>query len=136
MSRSSLMTSPRRGLTLLLALGVPALALACTSGVTPLCDDAGSCLIAPPLDGSVVGEEAPADGSVDGLIEGGGADGPVEGGADGPVDSPVEGGADSPVEGSVDALVEGAVDGGVDGPIDGSAGAEPEPEAGQDADKG
>ena len=34
---------------------------ACTSGTTPVCDDAGGCLIAEPQDGSVVDSPVAAD---------------------------------------------------------------------------
>jgi hypothetical protein len=49
-----------RGSTLTLLLLAASCALlgiaACTTGVTPICDDAGTCLISEPPDGSVVGE--------------------------------------------------------------------------------
>jgi hypothetical protein len=53
------MTVPR-GSTLTLLLVAASCALlsvgACTTGVTPVCDDAGTCLVSEPPDGGVVGE--------------------------------------------------------------------------------
>jgi hypothetical protein len=56
------MTVPRGSTLTLLLLVAASCALfgaaACTTGVTPVCDDAGTCLISEPPDGSVVGEGA------------------------------------------------------------------------------
>jgi hypothetical protein len=47
-------------LTLLVAMScaVACVGAACTTGTTPICDDAGTCLISEPPDGRVVGDGA------------------------------------------------------------------------------
>ncbi len=57
-------------LTVVIALGAAvvagALASACTSGTTPTCDDAGTCLIlANPIDGALGSQEQPDAGQGD-----------------------------------------------------------------------
>jgi hypothetical protein len=50
-------------LALLIALGALGVSsTSCTNGTTPVCDDAGSCLIyAPPPDAAPAAEDAPAE---------------------------------------------------------------------------
>jgi len=68
-------------LVLAAACALPIAGAACTTGVTPVCDDAGSCLIAQPPDGSVVGDGAPMETGPDVAPESGPESGP-EGGVD------------------------------------------------------
>jgi hypothetical protein len=71
--------------TAVAAVGLGLAFAACTSGTTAICDDAGTCLIGVPPDGSLVSSDGPAPGADGG--DGGQEAAPVPEGGSGPGDA-------------------------------------------------